>query len=114
MDEKLFDDSRIRPLLFEQIKRDSSEALRLDAGNFKAYYRRALACYELGELTLALRDAVRVLEHYNAKNMQNPDALKLKEKIAEAVRLLENSSDLIVRQSKRARFLFKVKIFSSR
>jgi len=86
LDEKLYDDSRIRPILYEQIKRDCGSALRLQPSSFKAYYRRAMACYELGEFAQAWADVERVVKHYMQLDKQNPDAMKLREKIQVAMK----------------------------
>ncbi|CAD7959871.1 unnamed protein product [Amoebophrya sp. A120] len=84
--EKLYDDARIVDVLYQQIKLDSSNALRADPGNFKAYYRRAIACRNLCELDQALEDATKVVEHYSAKNMQNPEAARFREELIEEVK----------------------------
>lgn len=80
------EDAAIRDLLHEQVKRDCTQALRRAATNFKAHYRRALACLELGELDQALEDANKVLAHYETTETQNPEASVLKERVLEAVK----------------------------
>ena len=50
----------------------------------KAFYRRALAEFFLGDLEPALADANTVVQYYLDAEMQNPEASKLKEDIAEA------------------------------
>eukprot|EP00392_Amoebophrya_sp_AT5.2_P008173 g8192.t1 len=84
--ERLFDDERIVDVLYQQIKLDSTNALRSDGGNFKAYYRRAVACRNLQELDQALEDATRVLEHYSREGIQNPEAAKFREELVEEVK----------------------------
>jgi len=68
------------------VAKDADEALKVDANNFKASFRRARAFFELGELESALADANRVVDHY-AKNSStpNPEAAALRERILEAI-----------------------------
>jgi len=69
------------------ILNDSDEALRRDANNHKASYRRALALFELGELDEALENATKVVEHYaNTSTEPNPEAVSLREKVQAAIK----------------------------
>eukprot|EP00928_Gymnodinium_smaydae_P011863 TRINITY_DN1433_c0_g2_i1.p1 TRINITY_DN1433_c0_g2~~TRINITY_DN1433_c0_g2_i1.p1 ORF type:complete len:937 (-),score=287.72 TRINITY_DN1433_c0_g2_i1:88-2898(-) len=66
---------------------DADVALRADAGNFKASFRRARALFELGELDSALTDANRVVDHYaRTSATPNPEAAALRDQIMEALR----------------------------
>jgi len=66
---------------------DCDAALRVDAHNFKASYRRARALFEIGDLDSALRDATRVLEYYaESSQTSNPEAVALRERIMDAIR----------------------------
>eukprot|EP00929_Paragymnodinium_shiwhaense_P112718 TRINITY_DN80988_c0_g1_i1.p1 TRINITY_DN80988_c0_g1~~TRINITY_DN80988_c0_g1_i1.p1 ORF type:complete len:918 (+),score=272.69 TRINITY_DN80988_c0_g1_i1:102-2756(+) len=70
------------------VVKDADAALAADALNFKASFRRAQALFELGELTEALSDATRVVDHYSMNSSSpNPEAAALRERILEAVRL---------------------------
>jgi len=72
---------------WRMVVKDADEALLADALNFKASFRRAQALFELGELTEALSDATRVVDHYASNSSSpNPEAAALRERILEAVR----------------------------
>jgi len=76
-----------RDAVFRLILNDSDEALRRDANNFKASYRRALALFELGELDEALANATKVVEHYASTSSEpNPEAVALREKVQAAIK----------------------------
>jgi len=66
---------------------DADLALRANATNFKASFRRGRALLELGELEEALQDATNVVEHYsNSSSTPNPEAAALRERILEEVK----------------------------
>lgn len=66
---------------------DADAALKADAGNYKASFRRAQARFELGDFEAALADATSVVEHYSrSQAMPNPEAAALRDKILAAVK----------------------------
>lgn len=66
---------------------DCDLALRANAKNFKASFRRARALFELGELHEALVDATVVVDHYSRNSQTaNPEAAALREQIQQALR----------------------------
>merc|ERR1712093_431685 len=66
---------------------DADVALRANATNFKASFRRARALLELGELEEALQDATNVVDHYaSTSSNPNPEAAALRERILEAIK----------------------------
>lgn len=66
---------------------DTDAALRKDATNFKASFRRARALFELGDLEGAMADATRVVDHYaRTSATPNPEAAGLRDRILDALR----------------------------
>merc|ERR1712093_761422 len=66
---------------------DADVALRANATNFKASFRRARALLELGELEEALQDATNVVDHYaSTSSTPNPEAAALRERVLEAIK----------------------------
>jgi len=73
---------------FRLVADDADLALRADASNFKASFRRARALFELGDFDQALADSTRVVDHYGrSASKPNPEAVALREQILEAVKM---------------------------
>jgi len=72
---------------FNLVADDADVALRADASNFKASFRRARALFELGDFDQALADSTRVVDHYGrSASKPNPEAVALRDQILEAVK----------------------------
>ncbi|XP_013368213.1 PREDICTED: sperm-associated antigen 1 [Chinchilla lanigera] len=70
---------------FEEAKRDCDQALRLDGGNVKAHYRRALAHKGLQNYQESLTDLHRVL-------LLNPNIAEAKMELEEVTRFLKDNT----------------------
>jgi len=80
----------VRTENWKEAEAAADAALTAKPSNMKALWRRAVARSELGQLDTALKDVAAVLEDYNTKNKESPEAEDLKARILAKIKVRQD------------------------